>query len=56
MLLSEVLETDLSDERITRIRAQAIELVADCDPTNLSGFLWPMTVSGRCARRRGQQS
>ncbi|WOO85996.1 uncharacterized protein LOC62_07G009484 [Vanrija pseudolonga] len=46
MLLCEVLETDLADERITRLRAQAIELVADCDPTNLSGFLWPMTVLG----------
>ncbi|KAL1404952.1 hypothetical protein Q8F55_008564 [Vanrija albida] len=46
MLLCEVLGAELSDERIARIRAHAIELVADCDPSNLSGFLWPMTVLG----------
>lgn len=45
MLLSEVLNVDLSDSRVTSATARVIELVADADPAGISGFQWPLTVS-----------
>ncbi|WOO85993.1 uncharacterized protein LOC62_07G009481 [Vanrija pseudolonga] len=44
MLLCEILDTDLADERITSARMRACELVADCDPAKMTGFQWEMTV------------
>lgn len=45
LLLTEVLETDLGDERITRERERAMELVGDAEPATMPGFLWALTVS-----------
>lgn len=44
MLLCEILDTDLSDERITSARNRACEIVADCDPAMMTGFQWELTV------------
>ncbi|TXT04823.1 hypothetical protein VHUM_04091 [Vanrija humicola] len=45
LLLTEVLDTDLGDDRITRERERAIELVGDAEPATMPGFLWALTVS-----------
>lgn len=45
MLLCEVLNVDLADPRITSGCAKAIEIVADCEPSNMPGFQWALTVS-----------
>ncbi|WOO86029.1 uncharacterized protein LOC62_07G009518 [Vanrija pseudolonga] len=46
LLLTEVLETDLGDERITRERERAMELVGDAEPATMPGFLWALTIIG----------
>lgn len=45
MLLCEVLETPLSDARLAAARARAMELAADCEPSNMVGLQWALTVS-----------
>ncbi|KAL1404948.1 hypothetical protein Q8F55_008560 [Vanrija albida] len=44
MLLTEILDTPLSDPRLSAARQRACELVADCDPSLMAGFQWEMTV------------
>ncbi|WOO86002.1 uncharacterized protein LOC62_07G009490 [Vanrija pseudolonga] len=44
MLLCEVLETDLADPRLAAARARAMELAADCEPSNMVGLQWALTI------------
>ncbi|KAL1404958.1 hypothetical protein Q8F55_008570 [Vanrija albida] len=49
MLLCEVLNVDLADRRIVSGCSKAIEIVADCEPSNMPGFQWALTVRERLA-------
>lgn len=44
MLLCEILYTNLDDPRIKANRDAAHELVADCDPSSMTGFQWQLAV------------
>ncbi|KAL1404974.1 hypothetical protein Q8F55_008587 [Vanrija albida] len=56
LLLTEVLETDLADERITRERERAIELVGDAEPATMPGFLWALTIIGVYTRDKAART
>lgn len=47
LLLAEVLEVPLTDDRFTAVRAGAIEHVADAPADASGGLQWPLTV-GPC--------
>ncbi|KAI5478708.1 hypothetical protein MNV49_004633 [Pseudohyphozyma bogoriensis] len=45
MLLCELLDTDLADQRLSEARATIIELVADTPSTELAGYTWPICIT-----------
>jgi len=44
LLLCEVFEVDVDDERLLQAKKLAVELVADAEASSLGGFQWALTV------------
>lgn len=54
IVLCELLEVDLEDGRLARIRGCMLEMVADSEASETAGLSWALTVSDVTEDRSGE--